>query len=71
MANATQVAFTDAMRRALIAATLIAVATATVVSLLVAARIVQPITALARAARRIAGGDYAGRVPVDEPEELA
>ena len=71
MANATQAAFTDAMRRALIAATLIAIATATVVSLLVAARIVRPITALARAARRIAGGDYAERVPVDEPEELA
>jgi two-component system, OmpR family, sensor histidine kinase BaeS len=70
MANATQAAFTDAMRRALIAATLIAVATATVVSLLVAARIARPITALARAARRIAGGDYAERVPVDEPAEL-
>jgi two-component system, OmpR family, sensor histidine kinase BaeS len=70
MADATQAAFTDAMRRALIAATLIAVATATVVSLLVAARIARPITALARAARRIAGGDYAERVPVDEPAEL-
>ena len=71
MANATQTAFTEAMRRALIAATLIAVATATIVSLLVAARIVRPITALAHAARRIAGGDYAERVPVDEPVELA
>ncbi len=70
MANATQAAFTDAMRRALIAATLIAVATATVVSLLVAGRLARPITALARAARRIAGGDYAERVPVDEPGEL-
>ena len=70
MANATQQAFTDAMRRALIAATVIAVVTATVVSLAVAARIARPITALARAARRIAGGDYAERVPVDEPGEL-
>ena len=70
MADATQAAFTDAMRRALIAATLIAIATAAVVSLLVAARIARPISALARAARRIAGGDYAERVPVDEPGEL-
>lgn len=70
MANATQVAFTDAMRRALIAATLIAVATATVVSLLVAARLARPIIALARAAHRIAGGDYVERVPAEEPGEL-
>jgi two-component system, OmpR family, sensor histidine kinase BaeS len=70
MAVSTQAAFTDAMRRALIAATLIAVATATVVSLLVAARIARPITAIVRAARRISGGDYAERVPVDEPGEL-
>jgi signal transduction histidine kinase len=71
MANATQAAFTDAMRRALVAATLIAVATAAVVSVLVAARIARPITAIVRAARRIADGDYAERVPVDEPGELA
>lgn len=70
MANATQAAFTDAMRRALVAATLIAVATALVVSLLVAARIARPISALARAASRVANGDYAERVPVDEPGEL-
>jgi signal transduction histidine kinase len=70
MADATQSAFTDAMRRALIAATLIAVTTATVVSLLVAGRLVRPITALVRAAHRIAGGDYAERVPVEEPGEL-
>ncbi len=70
MANDTQAAFTDAMRRALVAATLIAIATATVVSLLVAARLARPITALARAARRIAGGHYAERVPAEEPGEL-
>lgn len=70
MANATQAAFTDAMRRALIAATLIAVATAALVSLLVAARIARPITSIVRAARRVAAGHYAERVPVDEPGEL-
>ncbi len=70
MANATQQAFVDAMGRALIAATLIALATAAAVSLLVAARIARPISVLARAARRISDGDYAQRVPVDEPGEL-
>jgi len=70
MGQATQAAFTDAMRQALLAATIIAIATATVVSLAVAARIVRPIGALVAAARRIAGGHYAERVPVDEPGEL-
>jgi signal transduction histidine kinase len=70
MGLATQVAFEDAMRQALLAATVIAVVTATVVSLAVAARIARPISALADAARRVAGGHYAERVPVDEPGEL-
>jgi signal transduction histidine kinase len=70
MGQATQAAFTDAMRQAILAATVIAVVTATVVSLAVAARIVHPISALVAAARRIARGHYAERVPVDEPGEL-
>lgn len=70
MADATQVAFDDAMRQALLAATVIAVATAAVVSLAVAARIARPITTMAAAARRIARGHYAERVPTDEPGEL-
>jgi len=70
MGRATEAAFTDAMRQALLAATVIAVVTATVVSLAVAARIARPISALAAAARRVAGGHYAERVPVDEPGEL-
>lgn len=70
MGEATRAAFTDAMRQALLAATVIAVVTATVVSLAVAARIARPITALAQAARRVADGHYAERVPSDEPGEL-
>ncbi len=70
MGEATQVAFEDAMRQALLAATVIAVATAAIVSLAVAARIARPISALAAAARRVAGGHYAERVPADEPGEL-
>jgi signal transduction histidine kinase len=70
MGEATLVAFTDAIRQALIAATIIAVMAAMVVSLAVAARIARPISALAAAARRIARGHYAERVPTDEPGEL-
>lgn len=70
MAESTQLAFADAMRQALLAATVIAVVTATVVSLAVAARIIRPISALAVAAQRIAGGHYDERVPVEEPAEL-
>ena len=70
MADATQAAFTDAMRQAILAASVIAIVTATVISLAVAARIARPIGALAAAARRIAGGHYAERVPADEPGEL-
>jgi signal transduction histidine kinase len=70
MSEATRAAFTDAVRQALVAATVIAVVTATVVSLAVAARIARPISALAAAARRLAGGSYAERLPTDEPGEL-
>ncbi len=70
MAVATQAAFDDAMQRALIAATVIAILSATVVSLAVAARMAGPIGVLAAAARRIAGGHYAERVPVADPDEL-
>jgi two-component system sensor histidine kinase BaeS len=70
MGEATLIAFTDAMRQALLAATVIAVLTAAVLSLFVAARIARPIAGLAEAARRVAGGHYGDRVDTDEPGEL-
>ncbi len=70
MGSATQAAFEEAMQRALIGATVIAIVSATVVSLAVAARIARPIAALAAAARRVADGHYAERVPVADPDEL-
>lgn len=70
MSEATLVAFTSAMRQALVAATVIAVVSAAVVSLAVASRIARPISALAAAARRLAHGHYAERVPVDDTDEL-
>lgn len=70
MDAATLAAFGDAMRRALLGASVIAIASAAVVSLAVAARIARPIRTMATAARRIAGGHYAERVPAVEPDEL-
>ena len=51
------------MLRALLAASVIAVAAAVVVSLAVAVRIARPVSAMAASAERIAGGHYAERVP--------
>jgi signal transduction histidine kinase len=63
MSDATRAAFVDAVRNALVAASLIAVVTAVVVSLAVSGRIAGPVGRLSAAARRIAGGHYAERVP--------
>ena len=59
----TLAAFGEAMRTALLAAALIALATAVVVSLAISARIAGPISRLAAAAHRVAVGHYAERVP--------
>jgi signal transduction histidine kinase len=71
MAESTQAAFDEAMSQALVAATVVALVAAAVVAVLVAARIARPITAMSEAARTIAGGHYAERVPDDGPGELA
>jgi signal transduction histidine kinase len=70
MGAATQVAFADAMRQAIAAATVIAIVTAGVVSIVVTARITRPIDRLAAAARRIADGHYSERVATDGPGEV-
>jgi histidine kinase len=70
MAQSTQVAFADAMRRTLIAASISALAASLVLGLAVAARIARPMTVMAKAANRIAGGHYDERVPTNEPGEL-
>jgi len=70
MAESTQQAFADAMRRTLLAASVSAIGASLVVGLAVAARIARPMGVMARAANRIAGGHYDERVPMDEPGEL-
>lgn len=70
MDSLTLNAFQDAIRTSLLAATLTALAAATVVSLALSARIAGPVGRVVAAARRIAQGHYAERVPVDDPGEV-
>jgi histidine kinase len=63
-------AFQGAVRTALLAAGLTALAAAVVISLALSARIAEPVSRLVRAARRIAAGHYAERVPVEDRGEV-
>jgi len=66
----TLTAFQNAIRTSLLAATLTALGAAAVVSLALSARIAGPLRRVVMAARRIAQGHYAERVPVDDPGEV-
>lgn len=70
MDTATLAAFQSAVRTALLAATLSALLAAVIVSLATSARVAGPVSRLASAARRIAAGHYAERVPVEDPGEV-
>jgi two-component system, OmpR family, sensor histidine kinase BaeS len=63
MDAATSAAFGDAIRGALVAASIMAVVTSVVVSVGLSSAIAGPVTRLASAARRVAHGHYAERVP--------
>jgi signal transduction histidine kinase len=74
MDAATLTAFQDAVRAALLAGLGIALIAAVMIALALSARIATPVTRLVAAARRIAAGHYAERVPTSgggEVEELA
>ena len=64
MDAATLSAFQEAVRTALVAAAITALLAAVVVSLALSTRIARPVTRLVDAARRIAAGHYAERVPI-------
>jgi two-component system sensor histidine kinase BaeS len=71
MDEATLAAFQEAVRTALLAALAAAIVAAVAVSLALSSRIAGPVTHLATAARRIAGGHYAERVPVAGTGEIS
>jgi two-component system, OmpR family, sensor histidine kinase BaeS len=69
-AEAAQSMFDDSVRRVVLVALMVAVVAATVLSAALGRRIARPLRDVGRAARRIAAGDYAARVPRTGPEEL-
>lgn len=66
----TLAAFQEAIRTALLAAAITALVGAVVVSLALSARIAGPVSRMVIAARRIAAGHYAERVPVEMEGEV-
>ena len=70
MDTATLAAFQDAVRAALLAGLGIALIAAVMIALALSARIATPVTRLVAAARRIAAGHYAERVPESGEGEI-
>ena len=70
MDELTLAAFREAVRTALLAAAATALAAAVVVSLALSSRIANPVSRLVEAARRVAAGHYAERVPVEAEGEV-
>jgi signal transduction histidine kinase len=69
-AEAAQTMFDGSVRGVLIAAVVIAAVLAVVLAMVLARRLARPLEDVGAAARRIADGDYAARVPREGPEEL-
>jgi two-component system, OmpR family, sensor histidine kinase BaeS len=62
--------YDDSVTRVVIAATVVAVLASVGLAIVLARMLVKPLAEIGRAARRIADGDYAARVPREGPEEL-
>ncbi|HZM72486.1 MAG TPA: ATP-binding protein [Candidatus Polarisedimenticolia bacterium] len=63
--------FDTAVRGVVAISLIVAVAAAVALAIVLARRLATPLHSIGRAARRIADGDYAARVPRDGPEEVA
>jgi two-component system, OmpR family, sensor histidine kinase BaeS len=70
-AEHAQEMFDHSLRDVILLAVVVAIATATTLGLLLAARLSRPLAEVGAAARRVAGGDYAARVPRRGPDEIA
>jgi two-component system sensor histidine kinase BaeS len=63
--------YDDSVTRVVVAATIVAVLASVGLAVLLARMLAKPLAQIGSAARRIADGDYAARVPREGPEELA
>jgi two-component system sensor histidine kinase BaeS len=70
-AEAAQAMFDQSVRGVLVAAVIVAIALSVGLAVLIARMLARPLEEVGEAARRIADGDYAARVPRDGPEEIA
>ncbi|MFI5292686.1 MAG: sensor histidine kinase, partial [Candidatus Limnocylindrales bacterium] len=70
-AEAAQAMFDQSVRGVLVAAVFLAIALSIGLAVLIARMLARPLEEVGEAARRIADGDYAARVPRDGPEEIA
>jgi signal transduction histidine kinase len=63
--------YDESVSRVIVAATLVAVLASVGLAIVLARMLAKPLAEIGAAARRIADGDYAARVPREGPEELA
>jgi signal transduction histidine kinase len=70
-AASAQAMFDASVGQVVVMALVVSIIAGAALSALLANRIARPLRAVGRAARRVAGGDYAARVPREGPEELA
>ncbi|TMJ93973.1 MAG: HAMP domain-containing protein, partial [Actinobacteria bacterium] len=66
-----RVMFDTAVGMVFVTAAVVAAVVAILLAALLARRLARPLDRIGRAARRVAGGDYATRVPREGPEELS
>lgn len=69
-ASTSQAMFDASVGQVVVVALVVAILASAALSVVLANRIARPLREVGRAARRIAGGDYAARVPRQGPEEL-
>lgn len=69
-ATAAQAMFDEGVTTIFLVAVLIAIAVSVALAVVLASRLARPLRQMARAAERIAGGDYEARVPTEGPDEL-
>jgi two-component system, OmpR family, sensor histidine kinase BaeS len=70
-AEHAQAMYDDSVTRVVIAATVVAVLASVGLAIVLARMLAKPLAEIGGAARRIADGDYAARVPREGPEEVA
>jgi signal transduction histidine kinase len=70
-AEHAQEMYDDSVMNVVIAAAVVAVIASITLAVILARRLARPLAPIGSAARRVADGDYAARVPRDGPEEVA